>query len=97
MYEKKQASIYPRLETNASGVVSVTYPAAATSSVMGVLLPTGGTMVQRQYGLECTGRIRILHQTAACDAGRRQPAANRLSLVRHQGRAGLRQSRDLSP
>ena len=51
-----QASVYPRVETNTNGVVTVTYPDSA-GNVTGVLLPTGGEIVQKQYGHEYTGEF----------------------------------------
>ena len=51
-----QATIYQRQQTNNSGVAAVDYP-VSTGAVMGVLLPTGGTIVQRQYGLEYAGEF----------------------------------------
>ena len=51
-----QAAVYPRVETNTNGVVVVTYPTSA-GNVTGVLLPTGGEIVQKQYGRECVGEF----------------------------------------
>lgn len=51
-----QAMVYPRVEANTNGVPVVTYP-TAQGSVMGVLLPTGGEIVQKQYGHEYIGEF----------------------------------------
>ena len=51
-----QAIVYPRVETNTNGVVAVTYPTSA-GNVTGVLLPTGGEIVQKQYGHEYSGEF----------------------------------------
>ena len=51
-----QAAVYPRVETNTNGVVAVTYPTSA-GNVTGVLLPTGGEIVQKQYGHEYSGKF----------------------------------------
>ena len=50
------ATVYPRVETNTNGVVAVTYP-TPQGTVIGILLPTGGTIVQRQYGHEYSGEF----------------------------------------
>ena len=49
-----QAAVYTRVETNTNGVVAVTYPTSA-GNVTGILLPTGGEIVQKQYGREYSG------------------------------------------
>lgn len=51
-----QATVYPRVETNTNGVVAVTYP-TGQGTVTGILIPTGGTIVQRQYGHEYSGEF----------------------------------------
>lgn len=50
------AAVYPRVETTTNGVTVVTYPTSA-GNVTGVLLPTGGEIVQKQYGQEYSGEF----------------------------------------
>lgn len=51
-----QATVYPRVESNTNGIPAITYPTSA-GTVMGVKLPTGGTIVQKIYGLDYVGEF----------------------------------------
>lgn len=67
-----QATVYQRAEEfDLARVVTITYTSAGT--VNGVFLPTGGEIVQRQYGMEYAGEFEFYtkRRNSALVAGNR--------------------------